>query len=385
MHNRNGHAATMLRARQPGATAAALSAACGRAEVVGIKPWKRWQIDPFLRRRYGELHYSTSPQAALRRQAQRGGAIVIWAAREPDDFAEAARAQGAALVRIEDGFLRSVGLGSNHFGGASLVVDPEGIYFDPRTPSALEQLLQTGEFDAPLLARAAGLREFLVRHGLTKYNVGTRHHPPLGGRPGQARILVPGQVENDASIRCGAPATRSNLELLRGVREAEPDAWIIYKPHPDIEAGTRPGQVEEAQALHFADQVVNSVCAGSILPYVDAVHTLTSLLGFEALLRGLPVTVWGLPFYAGWGLTDDKITLPRRTRRLNLDELVAGTLILYPLYADTETGLPCEVEQVAAALAANRHETRGGNNRVLRIARLCRGLFRSWTSARASR
>ena len=70
---------------------------------------------------------------------------------------------------------------------------------------------------------------------------------------------------------------------------------------------------------------------------------MTSLAGFEALLRGLRVVVYGRPFYAGWGLTTD---LPPfdRGRRLSLDQLVAGALILYPRYLDPLTRLPCGPE-----------------------------------------
>lgn len=356
-----------------------------QTEVVGIKPWKRWQIDRFLRESYGKLHYAASPEEALRKQARHGGSIVIWAAREPEGFAQAASRQHAPLIRIEDGFLRSVGLGSTHVGGASLVVDAEGIYFDPRTPSALEHLLQAGGFSDALLQRAASLRRFLVEHGLTKYNVGTQAQLSVGGAPGRRRVLVPGQVENDASIRFGAPEVRSNLQLLQQVRVAEPDAWIVYKPHPDTEAGTRPGRAADAEVLRYADQIARGVSATALFPQIDAVHTMTSLLGFEALLRGIPVTTWGLPFYAGWGLTQDRLELRRRNRRLNIDELVAGALILYPLYTDPQTGQPCEVEQVARQLAS--HGSAGAAVErwaAPRIARLCVGLYRSWVSAHGS-
>jgi capsular polysaccharide export protein len=351
-----------------------------RTEILGIKPWKRWQIDCFLGEGHGELHYADSSAEALRRQARHGGAIAVWAAREEPGLAAAAAAQGAPLIRIEDGFLRSVGLGSNHVGGASLVVDEQGIYFDPRSPSRLEQLLQSAQFDAALMQRAARLREFLVQHGLSKYNVGVHDAPDVGGA-GRRRLLVPGQVEDDASVRFGSPQVRGNLELLRLVREAEPRAWIVYKPHPDIEAGTRPGHIDDAQALRYADRVVREASAAALFLQVDAVHTMTSLLGFEALLRGLPVVCWGQPFYAGWGLTQDRAPHPRRTRRLELDALVAAALILYPRYADLEARRACEVEDIAARLAARPPAPIQSERGALRrTAQLCLGLYRSWVS-----
>lgn len=354
-----------------------------RTEVLGIKPWKRWQIDCFLQGDGGELHYARTPGQALLRQARHGSRIVVWAAREPEGLAEAAAAQGAQLVRIEDGFLRSSGLGSNHVAGASLVVDAEGIYFDPRRPSRLERLLQHGSFDEQTLLRARALRQYLVRNELTKYNVGSRSRG-ISAAAGRRRLLVPGQVEGDASIRYGSPLVNNNLELLRRVREAEPGAWIVYKPHPDTEAGTRPGRVDESRLRRYADEIVWGVSPTALFGQVDAVHTMTSLLGFEALLRGIPVVTWGQPFYAGWGLTEDRLPPGRRTRRLELDMLVAGALLHYPLYADLRRRRLCTAEEVAQALASSGPVSSSGQqSAVRRYTQLMQGLHRSWSSVHA--
>lgn len=350
--------------------------------VVGIKPWKRWQITPFLQADYAPLHYLHSPRAALRQPRLAGRTIVIWAAREPAGFAEAVAQHGATLVRMEDGFIRSVGLGSNHVGGSSLVVDARGIYFDPRTPSALETLLQNEAPDAALLQRAAALRQQLVQHGLTKYNVGSRAPMVIAAQPHQLRLLVAGQVENDASLRCGSPVVCSNVQLLQQVRAAHPQAWIVYKPHPDTEAGTRPGRIADTLALAHADQIVRGVSVTALFPHVDAVHTMTSLVGFEGLLRGVPVTCWGLPFYAGWGLTEDHLPAPRRSRRLTLDALVAGALIRYPRYRQPDTGQPCEVEDLVAALADSKEgNVRHQRSFLRRLARQSLGMIRSLKAA----
>lgn len=346
-------------------------------EILGISRWKRWQIDPFLQPRCDSLHYAKTADEALRGLSRRAGALVVWAAREPADLAALAAARGIALWRLEDGFLRSVGLGSNHIGGASLVLDAEGIYFDPRTPSTLERLLQTGVFEPALLQRAARLRHQLVECGLTKYNVGQRESVALGGGD-RRRVLVVGQVEDDASIRLGAAEVRTNLALLEAARRCEPAAWIVYKPHPDTEAGTRAGRVDDAAARRWADEIVRDVATTALFPQVAAIHTISSLAGFEAVLRGVEVIVWGRPFYAGWGLTTDRVALPRRTRRLELDVLVAATLIRYPLYVDPASGQPCEVEDVVARLAAQTPATaRREASPLRRHARLLRGAWRS--------
>lgn len=243
------------------------------------------------------------------------------------------------VIRLEDGFLRSVGLGAEFVRPLSWVMDGRGIYYDATQPSDLEHLLMTRVFDDALLQRARDLRQRIVRSGLTKYNVGVgQWQRPAGA--GQV-ILVPGQVESDASIELGAPVevctVRRNMDLLRAVRHDNPDAYIVYKPHPDVLAGLRKEGADEDLALQWCDEQVFDIPMNIMLSCVDEVHLITSLTGFEALLRDMKVTCHGQPFYAGWGLTEDKVPIARRTRRLSIDELVAGALILYPTYVSQKT------------------------------------------------
>jgi capsular polysaccharide export protein len=99
---------------------------------------------------------------------------------------------------------------------------------------------------------------------------------------------------------------------------------------------------------------VTDISMREMLPAVDEVHVLTSLAGFEALLRGRGVTCYGQPFYAGWGLTNDKVPVERRSRRLSLSMLVAGALILYPTYVSRATGRFITPEQAVDELVAWR-------------------------------
>jgi capsular polysaccharide export protein len=320
------------------------------AVCVGMSFWKRRRIADFLRSSPGVPVFRRTIAGALdAAHAHRGtenGAIAGWASRLPDGLAEAAASAGVKLIRVEDGFIRSVGLGSDFLPPASLVFDGRGMYFDPRGGSDLECLLRASDFSPALLARAERLRKRLVERGITKYNLTPRDPPgdPIAGIPADRRcILVPGQVEDDLSIRFGAGEVRTNLGLLARVRAANPDAFIVYKPHPDVMAGHRIGAVSDSEARRFADLVIPNGSTDRLLAISREIHTMTSLAGFEALLRGLRVVVYGRPFYAGWGLTTD---LPPfdRDRRLDLDQLVAGTLILYPRYFDPLTRLPCGPE-----------------------------------------
>ena len=289
--------------------------------ALSFSPWKK----PIVRRFFQGSRVQFVDEA---HQVPEDATLAIWGQGHQDDK--------RVVIRLEDAFLRSVGLGADLIRPLSWVMDTRGMYYDATAPSGLEHELLTAEFSADLLARAKRLRDRIVEGGLTKYNVGAG----TWLRPTDARrvVLVPGQVESDASIRYGGSSIRSNMELLRAVREAHPSTHVIYKPHPDVLAGLRSKGAGEDEALRWCNEVITDVAMGTLLSSVDEVHVLTSLAGFEALLRGKKVTCYGQPFYAGWGLTDDIVTPVRRTRRLTLDELVAGALILYPTYVSRVTG-----------------------------------------------
>lgn len=320
---------------------------------VGVSRWKRRRIARFLEGDGGPPVFVGSPGRAVARAKACGGRVVAWETRMPRRLDEICAAAGVPLLRMEDGFLRSVGLGAAFLPGASCVLDGRGIYYDPRRESDLEHILATATFDKALVARAAALREEVVALRLSKYNVG--RPAALDGVPtDRPVVLVPGQVEDDASVLLGSPGCRGNRALLEAARRRNPDAYLIFKPHPDVEAGLRRGRIPEDEVRRLADRVVADAPIVDLLERVDAVETMTSLAGFEALMRGVPTIVHGRPFYAGWGLTQDRDPPERRSRRLALDELVAGALILYPRYLDPLSGLRCPPEVLVRHLAAAR-------------------------------
>ena len=331
----------------PPAEAVALLALWRRTEALnrnigaflGMAGWKRAAIATAFGHGDGHAPFARTPAEALARP----GAVLAWAS-------SLAVEDEPRIWRVEDGFIRSIGLGVNFAPASSLAVDDIGIHYDPARVSRLENILTETAFPPALLARAAALRATITARNITKYTLAAAP-PALPPTPGRRRVLVVGQVEDDASIRRGAGRVRTNAALLAAARAAEPDAFLIFKPHPDVQTGYRRGYLKTREALRHADMVVTSGNIGTLLAEVDGLHTITSLAGFEALLRGVAVTTWGGPFYAGWGLTEDREPPPRRGRRLALDELVAGCLILYPRYQDPVTKLPCLPETLLDRLA----------------------------------
>ncbi|TXN19673.1 capsular biosynthesis protein [Methylobacterium sp. WL9] len=324
-----------------------------RTVYVGISRWKRPALDVFADGPAGPPIHTMTAEDAVAAAVRNGAQVQAWATRMPERLAALCDEAGIPLSRIEDGFLRSVGLGASLQPGASIVVDDSGIYYDPRTESRLARILKQTAFAPEIVSRARALRESIVARRLSKYNVGLAE-VGTDWPSGRRIVLVPGQVEDDASVQYGSPLVRTNLGLLQAARARNPDAFLLYKPHPDVEAGFRPGAIPDADALAIADRLVGGLAIVDLLDRVHHVETMTSLAGFEALIRGLTVAVHGRPFYAGWGLTEDLAPNADRGRRLALDELAAGALILYPRYLDPVAMKPCEPEQLLDRLSAVR-------------------------------
>jgi capsular polysaccharide export protein len=302
----------------------------GTLYCIGMSMWKRAIVRPFLASPSTRLRFVSSPAALARQRLEPDSKIVVWGIKHEAAITALAAARSVPVWRMEDGFLRSVGLGSDLFRPVSLVLDQSGMYYDPASGSALERMLAAQRLDADDLERAARFRREYVKLKLSKYNL-ERSALEVDSK-GRRVLLVPGQVEDDASIRRGSPMVRSNLELLRAVRAANPDACILYKAHPDVVAGNRQGAVPPEELAILADQCVNEANIIDCILAADEVHTMTSLSGFEALLHGRIVHCYGGPFYAGWGLTVDHFALPARRRQVELDALVFAVMLAYPRY-----------------------------------------------------
>ncbi len=334
--------------------------AAGKTYAFGFSRWKQAGARGFIGAPFAPVVFGGKARlrGVAKVAAARAERVAVWGITDPPGFETMARHGGRAFVRVEDGFVRSVGLGSDIRPAGSLVLDDLGIYYDASRASRLEALIAEGPFSADLLARARLLRERLVANATTKYNLGGAPDavfPEVGGR---RVMLVAEQVPGDAALRLGTGRIATNAALLAAVREARPDAFIVYKEHPDLVAGNRGGRLPRAALLAHADAIISAGDMGPLYDRVDELHVMSSLAGFEALLRGGRVVVWGKPFYAGWGLTDDHEALPRRQRRATLDELVAATLILYPRYAEPLFGVPCSAEEFLDCL--DRIRARGG-------------------------
>jgi len=322
----------------------------GRLYFFNFSPWRMMQIEPFFYAPNNQKFICKDLDDALDKGlSPKGCNIFIYGIIEFPKVQEYAKKHNMKIYRIEDAFIRSVALGSGFAKPYSLSIDSRGVYFDPRKETDLEHLLQNYKFSSELLDRAKRVRELVINSKFSKYNHLEHIDIQIDRDKYDKVILVTGQVEDDMSIKYGAFGL-NNSDLLEMVREANPNSYIIYKPHPDVLSGNREGKVSKEIIKKCANEVQTLVSIDSCIAVADEVHTLTSGAGFDALIRGKRVFTYGMPFYAGWGLTTDLRECKRRTRKLSIDELIAITLIKYPRYISPKTEKFCEIEQTLEEL-----------------------------------
>ncbi len=308
------------------------------------------QIEPFFYAPNNQKFICKNLEEAVEKGlSPQGCNIFIYGIVEFTEVERYAKEHEMTLYRIEDAFIRSVALGSGFAKPYSLGIDSRGIYFDPRKPSDMEYLLEHHQFSAELLERAKKVRAEVIASKFSKYNHLEHANIEIDRAKYDKVILVTGQVEDDMSIKFGAFGL-NNRDLLEMVKERNPKAYIIYKPHPDVLSGNRKGSIPPEIIKRCANEVQTLISIDSCIAVADEIHTLTSGAGFDALLRGKKVFTYGMPFYAGWGLTTDYRQCERRTAIRTLDELVVVALILFPRYISPKTGAFCEVEQTLAEL-----------------------------------
>lgn len=311
----------------------------GHLYCFGILFFTQYTIATFLQSTNNTITFVKTAKEALKKGFDTSSHIISWGRRGEEESHKLSQQTGVPVWHIEDGFIRSVGLGSDFNLPASLVIDTKGIYYDPNHPSDLELLLETHTFTDTQQKRAKNLQQQLTQLAISKYNLGKTFdlsHLPTHASS-KTIILIPGQVENDMSIMKGTVDICTNTALIKAVRKTNLNAFIIYKPHPDVLSGNRIGKVAEAITNRYCDFVAEDIRIIDCLQLADEVHTMTSLVGMEGLLHACKVHCYGIPFYAGWGLTIDRHQSPRRTQKRTLTELIAATYILYPRYINWQT------------------------------------------------
>ena len=290
-------------------------------------------------------------EKALDRVNLNSDVILGWGLRPTANKARAyAKLHKIPYVALEDGFIHSLGQGILGASPCSLVADFVGIYYNANKRSFLENLIIEFDIkDSVLLKRSCNAIKKINHFKITKYNnaflfsnFSFKHSD---------YILLVDQTYGDMSLKYGMVSSDTFSKMLEAALREYPNSEIIVKTHPDVLTGKKRGCFKLENKNPRIHILVENLNPYVLFQYVKHVYVATSQLGFEALMAGKSVTCFGMPFYAGWGLTDDRLdaNLPvfeRRNVKRSLEEVFAAAYISYSLYVHPDSHNSCELEDI---------------------------------------
>jgi len=280
--------------------------------------------------------------------ADQPNVVIGWGRKPSGRRAERiARILRSRLALLEDGFVRSF---ERNAPSLSVIVDDLGVYYDAHTVSRMEQVIAAGADNAQA-KRARGLVAAWQAGGISKYN----HAPDHEGTLPDRYVLVADQSHGDLSVTGGLADQTSFATMLGAALAENPDHEVLVKIHPDVLTHRKRGNFAPKDLEHPR---IRLIADGShpvrLLRHAACVYAVTSLIGFEALLWGRPVRCFGMPFYAGWGLTGDHLSAPAWRGAAKLEDLVHAAFVAQARYANPADGTSWQVEQAMAYMARQR-------------------------------
>lgn len=282
---------------------------------------------------------------------------------------EMALATDTRLLIAEDGFIRSINnfvnktIPSKYRNSISFTFSNLPHFFADEI-TTLEYMLNNEKLklDNKQIERAKYLIDKIIKNKISKYNHQPIYKPEIGKN--KNKVLVIDQSYGDMSISYGWANEDTFKNMLEVAIKENYNADIIIKTHPDalVKNSERAKcyyslddleRYEKRENIHLMSEEINPI---SLLEIVDKVYVCTSQLGFEALMMGKEVHVFGMPFYAGYGLTIDYQKCERRTNRRTLEEIFYITYINYSYYVNPEKEERCEIEDAIDYLIKLRRE-----------------------------
>jgi capsular polysaccharide export protein len=259
------------------------------------------------------------------------------------------------FLLLEDGFIRSFGLGVDGSPSFSMVKDNVGIYYDATCPSKLEEILNSYDFssDIELMNIATEAIQKIIKYKISKYN-NFKEVDLKYLNNDKKKILIVAQTAGDSSLEYGLGDKFSTKKMIDDALRDNLNAQIYIKIHPDVLSGKKESDITSSDIPKECFILIDNANPITLLSYFDKIYTKTSGMGMEALLLGKEVYCYGVPFYSEWGLTVDKQTCDRRKRKLTVEELFAGAYILYTNYYNPYLNEETDILSLIEYISKNR-------------------------------
>jgi hypothetical protein len=264
------------------------------------------------------------------------------------------------IIVLEDGFIRSINIGLSGEPSLSIIFDSHTAYYDATKASQLENLLNSDiKLNKETIDYCKKCISKIVMHRVSKYNRAPCYKLNLGN-PNKRKILLVDQRYNKASVKYGLGDNSSFANMLQDALSHYNDYDIIIKRHPDAITGGKQSYFNKdllspfkyANNIFLYDDDINPY---ALFDLVDDVFVCSSRMGFEALMAGKKVHCYGMPFYAGWGITEDKIVLDRRSKKRSVEEIFYFAYIVLSRYWNPDKNSIAKVDEIVDYITEHRN------------------------------
>lgn len=279
-------------------------------------------------------------------------AVIQWGITDNDNkksVSNLMRSFGKKPFIIEDGFIRSVGIGLSKEPALSITLCGDTAYYDSYNVSSFEKVLNSDRvFTDEELTKAKNAIRLITENHISKYN-DSPHLPVSIGRNSSRKVLVVDQRYGDQSVFCAKANEKDFQRMLIDAIQDNPDADILIKRHPDAVKGEK-GSYFSDKNVEFTRDIDNvylidyDIHPHQLLEIADKVYVCSSGLGFEALLYSKEVICYGVPFYSNWGVTTDKINEDRRVKNRSIEEIFYVSYIECSRYYSPDLERVCDID-----------------------------------------
>lgn len=172
---------------------------------------------------------------------------------------------------------------------------------------------------------------------------------------GRKRIVIIEQSrKTKLELRKVFAAEETFLQMVRDAKEQHPGAAFFLLQPPSVLSGKKKGYLKKFAQENGIQIISEQVSSFSILAQADEVYTVSAKIGIDAVLLGKTVHCYGMPYYAGWGLTKDKVICVRRNIKVKREELFAALCLFFTRYLHPITKEPSHFQAIVRLILLQR-------------------------------
>ncbi len=167
-------------------------------------------------------------------------------------------------------------------------------------------------------------------------------------------VILDEEKQNRFKLKKVMASEKTFFEMISAAKKNHPGAAFFLLEPKTVRSDKKKGYLRKVAEANGVQVLQNDVSSISILSQADVVYTVASQLGLDAIFLGKKIYCFGMPFYAGWGLTKDSIKLDRRNVKRSREEIFAAFCLFMTRYRHPITSEPSSFREILRFIILQR-------------------------------